>query len=82
MFDSPSQVPFFKFGYTVRHVIDDESPLAGLTMQDLIDGDASLVLSVSAQERSSLQPVFHVQVSTPRQKTKEREVHWMIATYV
>ena len=53
----------FKFGFTVRHVIDDESPLAGLTMQDLIDGDASLTLSVSAQERSSLQSIFHVQVS-------------------
>ena len=54
----------FKFGFTVRHVIDDESPLAGLTMQDLIDGDASVALSVSAQERSSLQSIFHVQVSS------------------
>ena len=51
-----------RYGMTVRHIIDESSPLYNHTAQSLMDGDASLSLSVAGTDRTSMQPVFDMQV--------------------
>lgn len=46
----------------VRHIIDEKSPVYGHTMESLCKGDASFSLTVMGMERTSMQPVFHLEV--------------------
>lgn len=48
----------------VRHIIDKKSPVYGHTMDSLYKGDASFSLTVMGMERTSMQPVFHLEVRT------------------
>lgn len=57
------QAPYLRYGMTVRHVIDENSPLFNHTAQSLYDGDASFSLTISGTDRTSMQPVFDMQVS-------------------
>lgn len=47
----------------VRHIIDRKSPVYGHTMESLTEGDASFSLTVMGLERTSMQPIFHLEVS-------------------
>lgn len=55
------EVPYLRYGLMVRHIIDKKSPVYGHTMRSLQEGDASFSLSVMGMERSSMQPVFHLE---------------------
>ncbi|KAL3675792.1 hypothetical protein R1sor_025740 [Riccia sorocarpa] len=55
------EVPYLRYGIMVRHNIDKRSPLYGHTMETLSDGDASFSLTISGQERTSMQPIFHLE---------------------
>jgi hypothetical protein len=46
----------------VRHIIDRKSPVYGQTMESLRDGDASFSLTIMGLERTSMQPIFHLEV--------------------
>ncbi|XP_024532098.1 uncharacterized protein LOC9641988 [Selaginella moellendorffii] len=52
---------YLNYGMLVRHVIDEKSPLYNRTPEMLIKADAAISLGVVGLERSSMQPVFHVQ---------------------
>ncbi|KAH7433888.1 hypothetical protein KP509_07G091300 [Ceratopteris richardii] len=55
------QVSYLRYGLMVRHIIDKKSPVYGHTMQSLQEGDASFSLAVMGMERTSMQPVFHLE---------------------
>ncbi|KAG6548662.1 hypothetical protein Mapa_009816 [Marchantia paleacea] len=55
------EVPYLRYGIMVRHIIDKRSPLYGHSMESLSDGDASFSLTISGQERTSMQPIFHLE---------------------
>ncbi|CAI5493717.1 unnamed protein product [Closterium sp. Naga37s-1] len=55
------QVPYLQYGMSVRHIVDESSPLWGHTPASLQAGDASFALVVSGTDRASMQPVFHIQ---------------------
>ncbi|CAI5466546.1 unnamed protein product, partial [Closterium sp. Yama58-4] len=55
-----SELPYMRFGFNLRHIVDDSSPLHGLSLSDLLAADASLSLTISGLERTSMQPVFVV----------------------
>lgn len=57
-----SEVPFLRFGFVIRHIIDESSPLKEYSDEDLQMGDASFMLSVSGMERTSMHPVFYKRV--------------------
>jgi inward rectifier potassium channel len=50
-----SDHPIFALSWTLFHVIDTDSPLHGLTVPDLADADALLVLNVSGLDDTSAQ---------------------------
>ncbi|GAQ90838.1 hypothetical protein KFL_006910020 [Klebsormidium nitens] len=56
-----AEVAHLQFGFNVRHVVDEASPLAHLSPRQLQQQDACLTLSVVGVERASLQTVFHSQ---------------------
>lgn len=56
-----SEVSYLRYGIMVRHIIDKKSPVYGHTMKTLEEGDASFSLTVMGMERSSMQPVFHLE---------------------
>ncbi|XP_024356354.1 uncharacterized protein [Physcomitrium patens] len=56
-----SQVALLDKGMTIRHIIDATSPLYSQTPESLCQDDAIFVLSVAGMERSSMQPISHVQ---------------------
>ena len=58
------QVSYLRYGLMVRHIIDRKSPVYGHTMESLIEGDASFSLTVMGLERTSMQPIFHLEVSS------------------
>eukprot|EP00250_Pteridium_aquilinum_P016475 c23121_g1_i2 orf=173-1870(-) len=55
------QVSYLRYGLMVRHIIDKKSPVYGHTMESLLEGDASFSLTVMGMERTSMQPVFHLE---------------------
>lgn len=55
------EVSYLRYGLMVRHVIDKKSPVYGHTMESLREGDASFSLTVMGLERTSMQPVFHLE---------------------
>ncbi|CAK9856215.1 unnamed protein product [Sphagnum jensenii] len=52
------EVAYLKFGLVVRHIIDEESPLYGMDLEELNSRDASFTITISGIERSSMQPIF------------------------
>ncbi|KAI5069404.1 hypothetical protein GOP47_0015705 [Adiantum capillus-veneris] len=56
-----SEVSYLRYGLMVRHIIDKKSPVYGHTMESLYEGDASFSLTVMGLERTSMQPVFHLE---------------------
>jgi hypothetical protein len=56
------QVSYLRYGLMVRHIIDRKSPVYGQTMESLRDGDASFSLTIMGLERTSMQPIFHLEV--------------------
>lgn len=59
------QVSYLRYGLMVRHIIDKKSPIFGHTMETLMDGDASFSLTIMGLERTSMQPIFHLEVNFP-----------------
>eukprot|EP00250_Pteridium_aquilinum_P008826 c18238_g1_i3 orf=675-2492(+) len=55
------EVSYLRYGIMVRHIIDKKSPVYGHTMESLRHGDASFSLTVMGMERTSMQPVFHLE---------------------
>lgn len=55
------EVSYLQYGLMVRHIIDKKSPMFGHTMKTLKDGDASFSLTIMSLERTSMQPIFHLQ---------------------
>ncbi|MCO5587945.1 hypothetical protein L7F22_041898 [Adiantum nelumboides] len=55
------EVPYLRYGLMVRHIIDKKSPVYGHTLETLRQGDASFSLTVMGMERTSMQPVFHLE---------------------
>ena len=53
-----SRVAFFPLTWTVVHPLADESPLAGLTDEDLRDGDAEILVRLTALDEATRQPVL------------------------
>jgi inward rectifier potassium channel len=51
------KINFFSSVWTVNHPIDDESPLAGLTQQDLQDSEAELLVLLKAFDETFAQTV-------------------------
>ncbi|KAH9326946.1 hypothetical protein KI387_007124, partial [Taxus chinensis] len=54
-------VSYLRYGLMIRHVINEKSPVYGLTLESLKKGDASFSLTVMGLERSSMQPIFHLE---------------------
>ena len=63
-------VTFFPLSWTVVHPIDEASPLAGLTHEELIETDAEFVIRLTAYDETTGQTV-HVRTSY-----KADEVRW------
>ncbi|CAM6043634.1 unnamed protein product [Sphagnum compactum] len=55
------EVSYLRYGLMVRHIIDKKSPVYGQTMESLRDGDASFSLTIMGLERTSMQPIFHLE---------------------
>lgn len=55
------EVSYLRYGLMVRHIIDKKSPIFGHTMETLMDGDASFSLTIMGLERTSMQPIFHLE---------------------
>ncbi|GLJ05506.1 hypothetical protein SUGI_0019220 [Cryptomeria japonica] len=55
------EVSYLRYGVMVRHVINQKSPVYGHTLESLKKGDASFSLTVMGLERSSMQPIFHLE---------------------
>ncbi|CAI5494912.1 unnamed protein product [Closterium sp. Naga37s-1] len=56
-----SEDSYQRYGMTVRHLIDESSPLYNRSRDDLCLVNAQLSLAVIGMERASMQPVFHVE---------------------
>lgn len=52
-----NKVAFFPLSWTVVHPIDDDSPIKGLSQQDLIDTDAELLILLTATDETFAQVV-------------------------
>jgi inward rectifier potassium channel len=52
-----NKVTFFPLSWTVVHPIDDDSPLKGLTDNDLVRSDAELLILLTATDETFAQPV-------------------------
>lgn len=52
------RVPYLKYGLVIRHIIDETSPLYNMDVEALHRQDVSFLATVSALEKSSMQPVF------------------------
>ncbi|XP_024375337.1 uncharacterized protein [Physcomitrium patens] len=55
------EVSYLRYGLMVRHIIDKKSPIYGHTMETLMNGDASFSLTIMGLERTSMQPIFHLE---------------------
>jgi inward rectifier potassium channel len=64
------KVSFFPLSWTVVHPIDENSPLFGLTEQDLINGDAEFLILLTANDETFAQTVH------TRSSYKSSEIMW------
>ncbi|CAI5962834.1 unnamed protein product [Closterium sp. NIES-64] len=58
-----SELPYMRFGFMLWHIVDESSPLHGLSLNDMLAADTSFSLTISGLERTTMQPVFVVKVS-------------------
>jgi inward rectifier potassium channel len=64
------KVSFFPLAWTVVHPIDENSPMFGLTEQDLINGDAEFLILLTANDETFAQTVH------TRSSYKHNEIVW------
>lgn len=57
-----ARTPVFAMSYTAMHVIDEVSPLFGMSAQDMVDGEMELLVTVSGLEETMAQ-IVHARVS-------------------
>src|SRR5437763_701758 len=62
--------PVFALSWTIFHVIDEDSPLNGLTADDLAQTDAILVLTVAGIDEDSMQRL------NARQTYSQQDIRW------
>ncbi len=62
--------PLFLLSWTVMHRIDRASPLFGVSIQQLIDGQAELIILLSGTDETMAEMVF------ARQAYQPNEIHW------
>jgi inward rectifier potassium channel len=62
--------PIFAFSWTIFHVIDEFSPLAGHTAEQLAQGEGAFVLTVSGFDDSSAQQL------SARQSYSHEDIRW------
>jgi inward rectifier potassium channel len=62
--------PIFAFSWTVFHIIDEFSPLAGITPEQLAESEGALVLTVSGFDDSSAQQLW------ARQSYSHQDIRW------
>lgn len=55
------EVSYLRYGLMIRHVINKKSPVHGHTLESLKKADASFSLTVMGLERTSMQPIFHLE---------------------
>lgn len=55
------EVSYLRYGLMIRHVINKKSPVYGHTLESLKKADASFSLTVMGLERTSMQPIFHLE---------------------
>lgn len=65
-----NKINFLAFSWTIVHPIDEQSPLNGLTSQDLIEGDAEFIILFKAINDTYSQNVFS------RMSYKANEIKW------
>ncbi len=57
-----SQTPLFVLAWTLMHVIDEHSPLHGLTQADLSERDIRLTVTVQAREHALARDIFEIKI--------------------
>jgi inward rectifier potassium channel len=62
--------PVFAFSWTIFHIIDEFSPLSGVTTDQLIKSEAALVLTISGFDDSSAQQLW------ARQGYSHKDIRW------
>lgn len=65
-----SKINFLPFSWTIVHPIDEQSPLYGLTHEDLLEGDAEFIILLKAINDTYFQNVFS------RMSYKAKEIKW------
>ena len=65
-----SQHPMFVLGWTIMHVVDDESPLSAETAETLRDSKATFVLSLSGTDENT------GQVLIARAEYSNEDIRW------
>jgi inward rectifier potassium channel len=53
-----SQTPIFALTWTVMHPIDEQSPLYGMTAQDLVDVEAELIITLNGIDDTFSQTIY------------------------
>jgi len=62
--------PIFAFSWTIFHIIDEFSPLAGHTPEQLAEGEGALLLTVTGFDDSSAQQLW------ARQSYSHQDIRW------
>ena len=60
-----SRLPIFPLTWTLMHVMDEQSPLHGMSSEDMIEGDTNLFLSVEARDPSLAAIVHEIRTFGP-----------------
>jgi len=67
---SRSEHPMFMLSWSVYHIIDETSPLYGMTAADLAAGDTAFTLNVSGVDDNSAQYLY------ARKLYSHRDIRW------
>ena len=60
------RIPIFPLTWTLMHVMDEKSPLHGMSSQDMIEGDTNLFLSIEARDPSLAATVHELRTFAPQ----------------
>jgi inward rectifier potassium channel len=60
-----SRLPIFPLTWTLMHVMDERSPLHGMSSDDMIEGDTNLFLSIEARDPSLAAIVHEIRTFGP-----------------
>lgn len=63
----------------MQHVIDEDSPLFGMTMDDLFTTDSWFVVTLQGTEASTMQTVFFSRLYTVAENVKGRKAYFFSA---